>query len=151
MRIDKLVTATALIAGTLSIANHGALADWSVGIGAEHFDWKETTTPAVEESGVRRVFTANWTQNNATGFLAAYRFKTYMGDVDYTGALLVSGVPVNSTTKYWHVERDPGNLPPCRPHCGIRFWIGLRLLAARPVPLPARRLRYCLSKARRQY
>lgn len=85
----------ALVTGMTS-----AEADWSVGAGFENFKWKESTSPAVKESGLRWTLDLTWAQSKDPGLSAVYNGKFYQGNVDYTGALLVSNFPISGETHY---------------------------------------------------
>lgn len=106
MQTKKLAIVAALTAGTLVTGIHSAWAEWSVSAGIENFRWGETTSPSVDESGVRHALGLNWIQDKAIGFVPAYRFKYYKGDVDYTGAFLFTGAPISGTTKYWGMAHE---------------------------------------------
>ena len=77
-----------------------ASADWSLNGGIENFRWKESTTPAVKESGLRLTVGLSWRQSKEPGVSAGYDLKAYRGDVDYTGALLFTGTPFSGETRY---------------------------------------------------
>ena len=77
-----------------------ASADWSLNAGIENFRWKESTTPAVKESGLRMTVGLSWRQTKEPGVSAGYDLKAYRGDVDYTGATLFGGIPVSDETRY---------------------------------------------------
>ena len=95
----KRALAIALGAATLSVAGT-ACADWSVGAGFESFRWKESTAPAVKESGLRWALDLTWQQSKEAGLSSAYNLKLYTGNVDYTGAFIGSGIPVSGETHY---------------------------------------------------
>jgi hypothetical protein len=92
--VAVLVTAGATVLAT------SARADWSVGAGFESFRWKETTTPAVKESGLRWALDLTWAQSQQPGLSAGYNLKLYTGNVDYTGAQLFTGIPASEDTHY---------------------------------------------------
>lgn len=95
----KRVVASAL--GAVALAAAGAAsADWSVGGGFESFRWKESTSPAVKESGLRFTLDLTWQQSKDPGLSAAYNIKFYNGNVDYTGAFIGTSVPVSGETHY---------------------------------------------------
>jgi len=95
----KRVLAFALGAATLSAA--GAVwAEWSAGVGFESFRWKESTTPPVEESGLRWTLDLTWQQSREPGLSAGYNLKLYTGNVDYTGAFVGTNIPVSGETHY---------------------------------------------------
>ena len=95
----KRLLAVALGAASISVAS-AAWADWSVGGGMESFRWEESTTPAVEESGLRFTLELNWQQTKQPGLSAEYQLKFYRGDVDYTGATLFGGTPLSGESRY---------------------------------------------------
>jgi hypothetical protein len=95
----KRAIAVSLTAATMLMAG-AARADLSIGGGFESFRWKESTTPAVKESGLRWVLDLTWSQSRAPGLSAGYNLKLYTGNVDYTGATLFTGVPVSDDTHY---------------------------------------------------
>ena len=82
------------------LAAGAARADWSIGAGFESFRWKESTTPTVEETGLRYSLNLTWAQSKAPGLSAGYYLKLYNGNLDYDGATLFGGVPINSEVKY---------------------------------------------------
>ena len=88
------------------VATGTARADISVGAGFENFRWKESTTPTVKESGLRWVLDLTWSQSKAPGGSVAYNLKLYAGNVDYTGALLGSGLPISGETHYRGVQNE---------------------------------------------
>jgi hypothetical protein len=88
----------------------GAKADWSVGAGFENFDWKESTSPSVKESGLRWALDLTWTQSKDPGLSAAYNLKLYTGNVDYTGALLGSNLPISAETHYRGISNEVQSL-----------------------------------------
>jgi hypothetical protein len=91
----------AALFGAMSMSAAGvALADWSASAGAEAFRWKETTSPAVKESGLRWALGLTWTQSQDPGLSAGYNLKFYVGNVDYDGATLFGGVPISGETHY---------------------------------------------------
>ena len=100
--LSAAVTAFAVVAATGS-----ARADISIAAGFENFRWKESTSPAVKESGLRWVLDLTWSQSRtAPGYSVEYNLKTYVGNVDYTGALLGSGTPISGETHYRGVQNE---------------------------------------------
>lgn len=95
----KRALAAALAASTI-LAAGAARAEWSIGAGFESFKWKESTSPTVEETGLRYSLNLSWEQSRAPGLSAGYHLKLYNGNVDYTGATLFGGVPVSAETHY---------------------------------------------------
>lgn len=74
--------------------------EWSASGELEYFRWRESTTPAVIETGPRVGVGLTWTQDRESGWLAAYSGRLYRGSVDYEGSLLFSGAPATGTTQY---------------------------------------------------
>jgi hypothetical protein len=95
-RVLALAFGTCVALGAMSSAS----ADWAIGGGFENFRWKESTSPEVKESGLRLTADLTWTQSREPGLSAAYNLKFYVGNVDYTGSLLVSNVPISGETHY---------------------------------------------------
>jgi hypothetical protein len=83
-----------------------ARAEISVGAGAEYFRWKESTSPVVEETGLRWVFDLTWSQSKQPGPSIEYNVKAYVGKVDYDGALLFDNTPISSDTHYRGVQNE---------------------------------------------
>ncbi len=77
-----------------------ACAEFTLNGGAEYLYWKETTVPEVKETGPLYALGIAYTQNRDAGALFAYRGKLWGGTVDYDGATLFGGTPVESTTNY---------------------------------------------------
>ena len=78
---------------------HGAV---SVGIGPEHFLWREykrNGSQVLEESGFRGALRLNWEQDRSHGFLFGYSGKLYLGTVNYDGQTW-GGTPVFTDTTY---------------------------------------------------
>lgn len=94
----KRVFAAAIAA--ISMSATAAWAEWSAGAGFESFRWKESTTPSVKESGLRWALDLTWNQSRDPGLSAGYNLKFVNGNVDYTGATLFGGVPVNAEVHY---------------------------------------------------
>ena len=98
---------TALSTCVLVVSAVGvARADIAIGAGAEYFRWKESTSPAVEETGMRWVLDLTWIQSRQPGSSFEYNVKLYAGKVDYEGALLFSNTPLNSDTHYRGVQNE---------------------------------------------
>jgi hypothetical protein len=97
----------AVALGTCALMAAGsASAELSIGAGFEGFRWKESTSPTVKENGLRWVLDLTWSQSRAPGPSVAYNVKTYVGNVDYTGALLVSGTPISGETHYRGIQNE---------------------------------------------
>ncbi len=95
-RVLALAFGTCVALGGMNSAS----AEWAIGAGFENFRWKESTNPEVKESGLRYAFDLTWTQSREAGLSAAYNLKYYVGNVDYTGAFLVSNLPISDETHY---------------------------------------------------
>lgn len=90
------------VLGASAIAFSGAAsADWSFNGGVESFDWKESTSPSVKESGLRWTVGLSWRQSKEPGLSLGYDLKIYNGNVDYDGAALFGApVPISDETHY---------------------------------------------------
>ena len=99
-----------LIAGACAGLFLGApvQAQFAVSAGVEYFTWTEDTSPIeVRETGPMFALGLEWTQRKDTGLLGAYRGRFYVGDVDYSGALLFDPtVPVKGTTSYLGMSNE---------------------------------------------
>lgn len=84
--------------GVMMLALGAARAEWSFSGGVESFNWKEHTSPQVTEKGPLYTFGFSWMQIIERGIHAAYDGQLYGGRVDYKGAFLFSGGPLNSKT-----------------------------------------------------
>ena len=91
---------------SLATASSPAVAEWPANLHYERFRWAESTTPGVTETGPRAGIGASWTQNKASGWLAAYRGELYRGSVHYSGAYLFSGAPAEGTTQYFGILNE---------------------------------------------
>jgi hypothetical protein len=74
--------------------------------GVEYFQWEESTTPTVKETGPMFTFGLAYTQDSEAGPLLAYRGKIWGGSADYEGATLFGGTPVLSTTSYEGINNE---------------------------------------------
>ncbi len=85
-----------------------AQAQFAVSAGVEYFSWTEDTSPIqVKETGPMFALGLEWTQRKERGLLGAYRGRAYVGDVDYSGALLFfPTVPVKATTSYLGMSNE---------------------------------------------
>jgi hypothetical protein len=101
----KRALAVSLAACTLMMAG-GARADWSMGAGFEALQWKESTSPTVEETGLRWVLDLTWSQSKAPGVSVGYNVKLYAGNVDYEGAGLFTGTPLSGETHYRGITNE---------------------------------------------
>jgi hypothetical protein len=78
-----------------------ARAEWDLNVKAERFRWAEDTQPGVTETGPRYGIGLGWTQDRASGWMAAWRGELYGGSVEYNGAqLFPPNDPVKGTTDY---------------------------------------------------
>ena len=97
----------AVALGTCALMAAGsASADISIGAGFESFRWKEDTSPAVKEDGLRWALDLTWSQSRAPGPSVAYNVKAYVGNVDYTGAIIGTGAPISGETHYRGVQNE---------------------------------------------
>ena len=83
-----------------------ASAELTVYGGIEYFDWRESTTPSVTETGPLLLGGLIWQQDRDRGVLFGYRGEIYAGSVNYDGADLFTGAPVQSTTQYFGVLNE---------------------------------------------
>ena len=90
----------AVVLGAAAMLPSIAHAELTLSGGIDYLYWKETTVPAVKETGPLFALGAAYTQNRHDGALFAYRGKLWGGTVDYDGATLFGGTPVKSTTNY---------------------------------------------------
>jgi hypothetical protein len=77
-----------------------ACAELTLNGSVEYLYWDESSVPQVKETGPLYALGLAYTQNREAGALFAYRGKLWGGAVDYEGATLFGGTPVNSTTHY---------------------------------------------------
>jgi len=90
----------ALILGSAVLLPSRAGAEVTLSAGVEYLKWDEATTPEVSESGPLYALGLAYTQDRDRGLLLAYRGKFWLGKVDYNGATLFGGTPVQSQTGY---------------------------------------------------
>jgi hypothetical protein len=83
-----------------------ARAELTVYAGVEYFDWKESTTPSVQETGPRVLAGVILLQDRERGLLFGYRGQIYSGQVEYNGAELFTGAPLTGTTQYFGVLNE---------------------------------------------
>ena len=95
----KRVMAGVLGAAAMSFSA-AASAEWSLNGGFESFNWEESTSPQVKESGLRWTFGLSWRQSKDPGLSLGYDFKYYVGNVDYDGATLFGGIPISDEAHY---------------------------------------------------
>jgi len=77
-----------------------AAGETSVSLGLEYLHWDEDTNPAVTETGPLFALGLGYTQDKDSGLLFAYRGRFYIGEVDYDGAGLFTGTPIQGTSRY---------------------------------------------------
>jgi len=77
-----------------------AAGETSVSLGLEYLHWDEDTDPAVTETGPLFALGLGYTQDRNSGLLFAYRGRFYLGEVDYDGAGLFTGMPIQGTSRY---------------------------------------------------
>jgi hypothetical protein len=95
-----------------------ACAEFTLSAGAEYLRWTESSDPQVKETGPLYALGLAYTQDRDAGALFAYRGKLWAGTVNYDGATLFGGAPVQSTTSYtgasnelqmrWRKPGEPG-------------------------------------------
>jgi len=83
-----------------------AHAELTVYGGVEYFDWHESTTPSVQETGPLALGGLIWLQDRDRGVLFGYRGEIYAGSVNYDGADLFTHAPLQSTTQYFGVLNE---------------------------------------------
>jgi len=83
-----------------------ARAELTVYGGVEYFDWHESTTPSVQETGPLALGGLIWLQDRDRGLLFGYRGEIYAGSVNYDGANLFTGAPLQSTTQYLGMSNE---------------------------------------------
>lgn len=83
-----------------------AQAQLVVNAGADYFRWTEDSTPDVKETGSMGFIGVAWTQDKETGTLFGYRGKIWGGSVDYKGATLSGGTPVDARTEYAGISNE---------------------------------------------
>jgi hypothetical protein len=83
-----------------------ARAELTLSGGVEYLYWDETTIPKVKETGPMYALGIAYTQTRDAGALFAYRGKLWGGEVDYDGATLFGGTPVQSTTNYGGLSNE---------------------------------------------
>lgn len=77
-----------------------ACAEVTVNAGVDYLYWEESSVPQVKETGPLYTLGLGYTQDRDAGVLFAYRGKLWGGSVNYDGATLFSGTPVQSNTSY---------------------------------------------------
>jgi len=90
----------AVLLGTPVLWPSTACAELALSAGVEYLSWKESTTPEVKETGPLYALGIAYSQDRDAGALFAYRGKVWGGSVNYDGATLFGGTPVESTTDY---------------------------------------------------
>ena len=99
-------TTKVVIGLLLLVASAATRAELTLYAGVEYFDWKESTTPQVEETGPRALAGVILLQDRERGLLFGYRGQIYGGQVDYNGAELFTGAPVTGTVQYFGVLNE---------------------------------------------
>ena len=89
--------ALALLAALLPCT---ARAELTLNGGVDYLYWEETSVPKVRETGPLYSLGIGYTQDREAGALFAYRGKLWGGSVEYEGATLFGGAPVQSNTSY---------------------------------------------------
>lgn len=80
-------------------ASGAALAEWSTGLEYQHFKWTEPSV-GVTETGPLWGLGLDWRGEKPSGWQFAWRGKYYFGSVDYDGATLVGGQPIQGSVNY---------------------------------------------------
>ena len=83
-----------------------ARAELTVFAGIEYFNWQEDTAPSVKETGPLLAGGLIWIQNKEQGLLFGYRGEIYFGQVNYSGAYLLTGVPATGNVDYFGVLNE---------------------------------------------
>jgi len=83
-----------------------ACAELTLSAGVDYLHWTESSTPQVKETGPLYGLGVAYTQDRDAGALFAYRGKLWGGKVDYDGATLFGGMPVQTTTNYTGVGNE---------------------------------------------
>ena len=83
-----------------------ACAELTLSGAVDYLSWTETTTPEVKETGPLYALGVAYTQDRDAGALFAYRGKLWGGSVNYEGATLFGGTPVESTTDYFGASNE---------------------------------------------
>ena len=90
----------AVALGAAALLPSVAWAEFSLNAGVEYLRWTEDTAPEVKETGPLLTLGIAYTQDVDAGLLFGYRGKLWGGAVNYDGATLFGGTPVQSTTDY---------------------------------------------------
>ncbi len=96
----------ALVLGLGALAPSIASAELALSAGAEYLRWVERTVPEVKETGLLYALGLAYTQDRDRGAVFAYRGKFWVGKVDYEGATLFGGTPVDSNTHYLGLNNE---------------------------------------------
>jgi hypothetical protein len=75
-------------------------AETQLGVGLEYFDWSETTTPQVKETGPLLSLHASYVEDKTEGIVFGAKGRLWLGSVDYEGATLITNQPISGTTDY---------------------------------------------------
>jgi hypothetical protein len=90
----------------LFVISTAARAELTLYAGVEYFDWNESTTPSVRETGPLALAGVILLQDRERGLLFGYRAEIYTGQVNYNGADLFTDAPVTGTTQYFGVLNE---------------------------------------------
>ena len=96
----------ALMLGVFTLVPSLACAELALSAGAEYLRWVERTVPEVKETGLLYALGLAYTQDRDRGAVFAYRGKLWIGKVDYEGATLFGGTPVDSNTNYLGLNNE---------------------------------------------
>ena len=96
----------AVVLGAAALLSCNAHAELTLNASVDYFQWKETTTPEVRETGPLYGLGVAYTQERDAGVLFAYRGKLWGGQVDYDGSTLFGGTPVKGTTNYTGLDNE---------------------------------------------
>jgi hypothetical protein len=89
----------AVLFALLLAASGTARAEWSAGLEVQRFKWTEPTV-GVTETGPLWGLSLGWRDEQPSGWALAWRGKYYFGTVNYDGATLVGGQPVQGSVDY---------------------------------------------------
>ncbi len=95
-----------LVLGIYLLAPSLASAELALSAGTEYLRWVERTVPEVKETGLLYALGLGYTQDRERGAVFAYRGKLWLGKVDYEGATLFGGTPVDSNTNYLGLDNE---------------------------------------------
>ena len=92
--------------GVLAAAATPVCAEWSVSAELERFEWAESVSPSVTETGPRVALGLQWAQDGEAAWRPAYQGRVYGGSPDYDGSFLFSGLPRTGTTEYFGLANE---------------------------------------------